>query len=151
MSSSQSGRINMKFSRDINKPMRMNLTDYVELLCSYWVSHDFISWLGINLLNTHWFVNYHFGTRGQMRGGNYDWIWLRTRRHATVANLSYHKVAIYFMFSFIVYFILNDNIIYEISIMLYLRRSESSTQDYKHIKKMFTEVINQVRSTVIIS
>ena len=59
--------------------MRMNLNDYAELQTfavftvigsAMTLFHD----LSVNLQITHRFVNYHFGTRGQMRGGNRDWI-----------------------------------------------------------------------------
>lgn len=57
----------------------MNLNDYAELQTfavftvigsAMTLFHD----LSVNLQITHRFVNYHFGTRGQMRGGNRDWI-----------------------------------------------------------------------------
>lgn len=69
----------------------------------------------------------------------FDW------EHAVVATSQLQSIPCF------TYFTLIGSIIYKINIMLFLRRFETSDWDYKLIRKLLSEVLNQVRSEVIFS
>ena len=79
----------------------------------------------------------HIWIGGQNGEGYPDWMWHSS--NFLITSWLCHKAS-----CFITCFTLNWTIIYRMNVMLCWRRSVTSNWDHKFIRKLFTEVINQV-------